>query len=93
MTTMAYHISHVMYIHLSVPVYHIGYEPADLTVHPPPKTIEGGFIFLYRCLVFPNKCPQRKACTFLSYPGYNTQKRVFLTYSLKPNFDKLNIIK
>ena len=23
----------------------IGYEPADLTVHPPPKTIEGGFIF------------------------------------------------
>ena len=26
----------------------IGYEPADLTVHgapPPPRTIEGGFIF------------------------------------------------
>ena len=23
----------------------VGYEPADLTVHPPPKTIEGGFIF------------------------------------------------
>ena len=23
----------------------IGYEPADLTVHPPLKTIEGGFIF------------------------------------------------
>ena len=23
----------------------IGYEPADLTVHPPPKTVEGGFIF------------------------------------------------
>ena len=25
----------------------LGYEPADLTVHtpPPPKTIEGGFIF------------------------------------------------
>ena len=22
----------------------IGYEPADLTVHPPPKTIDGGFI-------------------------------------------------
>ena len=25
--------------------YIIGYEPADLTVYPPPKTIEGGFIF------------------------------------------------
>ena len=23
----------------------IGYEPADLTVHPPPRMIEGGFIF------------------------------------------------
>ena len=23
----------------------LGYEPADLTVHPPPKTIEGGLIF------------------------------------------------
>ena len=23
----------------------LGYEPADLTMHPPPKTIEGGFIF------------------------------------------------
>ena len=24
---------------------YIGYEPADLTVHPPPRTAEGGFIF------------------------------------------------
>ena len=23
----------------------IGYEPGDLTVHPPPRTAEGGFIF------------------------------------------------
>ena len=23
----------------------IGYEPAGLTVHPPPRMIEGGFIF------------------------------------------------
>ena len=23
----------------------IGYEPADHTVHPPPRTAEGGFIF------------------------------------------------
>ena len=26
-------------------IIHLGYEPADLTVHPPPKTIEGGFFF------------------------------------------------
>ena len=24
----------------------LGYEPAGLTVHPPPRMIEGGFIFL-----------------------------------------------
>ena len=27
-------------------LYHLGYEPAGLTVHPPPpKMIEGGLIF------------------------------------------------
>ena len=26
-------------------MYLLGYEPADLTVHPPPRTAEGGFIF------------------------------------------------
>ena len=26
-------------------IVYIGYEPADLTVHPPPRTAEGGFIF------------------------------------------------
>ena len=39
----------------------IGYEPADLTVHLPPKTIEGGFIFSHRCLVPPKFFPQRKS--------------------------------
>ena len=23
----------------------VGYEPADFTLHPPPRTAEGGFIF------------------------------------------------
>ena len=44
----------------------LGYEPAALTVHPP-RTAEGGFIFLYRCLGFPKKCPRRKACDFRNY--------------------------
>ena len=26
-------------------IEYIGYEPAGLTVHPPPRMIEGGFIF------------------------------------------------
>ena len=45
----------------------IGYEPADLTVHPPPELPRVGSFFSYRCLVFPKKCPQRKACAFRNY--------------------------
>ena len=37
----------------------IGYEPADLTVHPPPppppELPRVGSCFSYRCLVFPKK--------------------------------------
>ena len=40
----------------------IGYEPADLTVHPPPKAVEGGFIF--RCLVFPKNVLKGKPVPF-----------------------------
>ena len=72
----------------------IGYEPADLTVHPPPppELPRVGSFFSYRCLVFPKKCPQMKAWIFRSYSGLKTQKRGFSAYSLKPNFNKLNII-
>ena len=42
--------------------YTIGNEPADLTVQPPPPELPRvGSFFSYRCLVFPKKCPQRKA--------------------------------
>ena len=52
-------ISHVVMLSLMA---QIGYEPADLTVHPPPTELPRvGSFFSYRCLVFPKKCPQRKA--------------------------------
>ena len=51
-----------------LPVQLIGYEPADLTVHPPPPELPRvGSFFSYKCLVFPKKCPQRKACAFRNY--------------------------
>ena len=43
---------------------HIGYEPADLTVTPPPRTAEGGFIFSYRCLVFQKNVLRGKPVLF-----------------------------
>ena len=40
----------------------IGYEPADLTVHPPPKKRSRvGSFFSHRCLVSPKNFPQRKS--------------------------------
>ena len=58
----------VLLMILLIPVYCspltilIGYEPADLTVHPPPPELPRvGSFFSYRFLVFPKKCPQRKA--------------------------------
>ena len=42
--------------------YIIGYEPADLTVHPPPpKRSRVGSFFSHRCLVSPKFFPQRKS--------------------------------
>ena len=40
------HIKYQLFARVITLLYSIiGYEPADLTVHPPPKTVEGGFIF------------------------------------------------
>ena len=38
----------------------IGYEPAGLTVHPPPERSRVGSFFLYGCLVPPTFFPQKK---------------------------------
>ena len=46
----------------STPYSIIGYEPADLTVHPPPpKRSRVGSFFSHRCLVPPKFFPQRKS--------------------------------
>ena len=72
---------------------YIGYEPAGLTVHPPPpKMIEGGFIFSYGCLVSPKFFPQRKSGFCRRYSPWNAPKRDFTSQPLKPNFNKVDII-
>ena len=37
-------LCHGMFLASARHVLILGYEPADLTVHPPPRTAEGGFI-------------------------------------------------
>ena len=44
---------------------HVGYELADLTVHPPPpKLSRVGSFFSYRCLVFPKNVLKGKPVLF-----------------------------
>ena len=38
----------------------LGYEPADLTVHPSPELPRVGSFFSYRCLVFPKKMSSKE---------------------------------
>ena len=73
----------------------IGYEPADLTVHhpsPPPRTAEVGSFFSYRCLVFPKKMSLKEIINSSELFRFKDPKTCFSAYSLKPDFDKLNII-
>ena len=48
---------HVIELLLTV----LGYEPAGLTMHPPPKRSRVGSLFSHRCLVLPKFFPQRKS--------------------------------
>ena len=53
----------------AIVVYHVlGYEPADLTVHPPPPPQNCRewvhFLFSYRCLVFPKNVLKGKPVLF-----------------------------
>ena len=42
-------------LHSHLPVSVIGYEPADLTLHPPPRTAEGRLI----CFVLVSSVPKK----------------------------------
>ena len=53
-------------INISTDIYDrlISYEPADLTVHPPPELLRVGSFFSYRCLVFPKNVLKGKPVLF-----------------------------
>ena len=44
-----------------VPQNIVGYEPTDLTVHPSPKTVEGGLIFFVQLSSVPKKMSPKKS--------------------------------
>ena len=67
----------------------IGYEPAGLTVHPPPKMIEVGSFFSYGCLVSPKFFPKKKV-DFVGDIRIGTHQNVVLRHNhLNPISTKL----
>ena len=60
----------------------------------PPRNAEGGSIFLYRCLVFPQKIVLKRSLNASEiFKLKDTENVFFSAYSLKPNFNKLNIYR
>ena len=57
----------------------LGYEPAGLTMHPPPKRSRVGSFFSHRCLVLPKFFSQRK----VDFVGDKAQKTCFCVFLLK----------
>ena len=73
----------------------IGYEPVDLTVHPPPPELPRvSSIFSYRFLVFPKKMSSKESLNISELLRLKYRKTCYFSaYSLKPNFNKLNIYR
>ena len=57
----------------------LGYEPADLTVHPPELPRVGSF-FSYRCLVFPKKNVPKGKPVLFGIIEVKRPKNVFFHY-------------
>ena len=55
----------------------VGYEPAGLTVHPPPKMIEGGFIFFVWVSSVTKIFSSKKSGFCRRYSHWNAPKRGF----------------
>ena len=54
-------------------------------MHTHTRTVEGGFIFSYRCPVFPKKCSRRKK-EYFGVIQVKRLKNVFLSIFSQPNF-------
>ena len=67
-------LDHLFYILVALSALIIGYELADLTVHPLPPKNDRGWIFSHRCLVPLDFFPQRKSGFCRRYSHWNAQK-------------------
>ena len=68
----------------------IGYEPAGLTVHPPPRMIEGGFIFFVWVSSVTKNFSSKKKVDFVGDIRIGTHQNVVLRHNhLNPISTKL----
>ena len=65
--------------------YIVGYEPADLTVHPP-RTAEGGFIFFVKVSSVPKKMSSKESLCFSELFRLKDPKTWFFTIFTQVKF-------
>ena len=68
---------YLLSISLLLQIKLIGYEPAGLTVHPPPRMIEGGFIFFEWVSSVTKIFSSKKSGFCRRYSHWNAPKRGF----------------
>ena len=70
----------------------LGYEPASLTVHPPPRMIEGGFIFFAWVSIVPPTYFTKKRVDFVGDIRIGMHQNVVLRHNhLNPILTKLTL--
>ena len=90
-----FYIYYVLCMYVCIAYVHIGYEPADLTVYPPPlRTAECGFILFVKVSSVPQKMSSKESPCFSDRAiQVKRPKTCFSAYPFKPNFNKLNIFR
>ena len=68
-------------------IFTIGYEPEDLTVHPPPRTAEGGLIsFVYASIVFSKKTSSKESLNTSELFRFKDPKTYFFSIFTQTKF-------
>ena len=86
-TNKCQHFSNGEYVNTHLQPEHLGYEPANLTVHPPPpKLLRVGSFFSYRCLVFPKKMSSKESLYLSELSRLKDPKTWFLSIFTQTKF-------
>ena len=89
---ICYFIDNVCFNHVFMSTTYLAMSQQTLPCTPPPQNCRGWVnFFCNRCLVFPKIMSSKESLCFSELLRLKDSKRVFSAYSLKPNFNNLNV--